>query len=161
MNFETYFKENQNLLFRIVYSYVRKRDIAEDITVETFMKVHERWDKVNTFDNPVGYLVRIGINMAKKHLLKNKFSWGVLHEDMKSDDIDPETWSLLAETNQQLEQALMALKDEERTIVLYKDLEEMKFQEIADILDMKLPTVKSLYRRAKLKLIQETEVSYA
>ena len=51
-----------------------------------------------------------------------------------------------------LEQHLMALPEEQRTIVILRDLEDLSYDEIADITGLPLGTVKSRLHRARLEL---------
>ncbi len=152
MEFEAYFKEHQTMIFRMIFSYVRKKDIAEDLTLEAFMEVFQRWNRVQGFENPVGYLVRIAINRAKKHLKTHQNFWLNLDEHEIAQEMNPERYMLLSETNQDLEDALMDIKEIERNIILLRDMENKQFDTIAEILEMKLSTVKSHYRRGKSKL---------
>lgn len=152
MDFEEFFTAHQTMTLRIVYSYVRSRDVAEDLVIESFLEVHNRWDRVLTFENPVGYLVRIAVNRAKKWLKRKKPDWLELDSETVSQAKTPESVVLLAESEKELEQALLRIKEEERVIILLRDLEKNSFDDIAGVMDMKLPTVKSHYRRGKQKL---------
>ncbi len=160
--FEHFFIEYQNVLFKVVFGYVAQREIAEDLVVETFIKIYERWKKVRRMENPAGYLVRSGINHAKTYLkLSSKQRTQDIsdHEFSKPGD-SPEMSFFLNQENNILETELLRLKEKERNIVLLKDLSRQKFQEIAHVLNMKLPTVKSIYRRAKIKLAKALEEIY-
>lgn len=158
-DFETFFKENQKTVYRIARSYVKSPDIAEDVTIEAFIKAHSQWQRVQGFENPVGYIVRIAINKAKNFLLRNKFAGmlDIFGVEIKTNRRDPEAMALLNEENSVLEAELLALKEVERTIILLKDIDGIKFDDICTALEMKLPTVKSIYRRAKLKLSMRLE----
>jgi DNA-directed RNA polymerase specialized sigma24 family protein len=139
--FENFFRTNQNTLFRIILGYVCQTEISEDLTVETFIKIFERWEKVQKMHNPTGYL----------EILENKAS---------DPGGSPEEIFFENRRNQALEAELLRLREKERNIVLLKDISGHKFGEIADILSMKLPTVKSIYRRTKIKLagiLEETD----
>lgn len=52
-------------------------------------------------------------------------------------------------------EALKSLKEEERSIILLHDAGGMKHREIAELLDMPLPTVLSKYHRAMKKLLEK------
>lgn len=166
MDFEAFFRENQKTVFRIIRSYVRERDTAQDILMETMYAVYKRWDRVKDFENKTGYTVRIGINRAKKHLIQKKVK-GVVRSfyddeehDIRSRNRDPEAAAIHNDEDGWLENEMDNLKDIEKNIIVLKDLDQKKFEEIAGFLGMKLPTVKSLYRRAKLKLSGKWEAKY-
>ena len=153
-NFEDFFKEHQNTVYRITRGYVRARDIAQDITTDSFMKVYDQWERVEQMDNPIGYLVRIAVNAAKHYLTQDKFRkmFDIFSLELKCPDKDPEARTIENCEDKELEEAIQTLDEIERSIILLKDIEEMTFVEIAQTLEKNLSTVKSLYRRAKMKL---------
>jgi RNA polymerase sigma-70 factor (ECF subfamily) len=152
--FEKFFKEHQNTLFRIIFGYVHQKEASEDLVVEAFIKIYERWNRVRSMDNPTGYLVRSGINLAKTHLKKyNRIQTLEIPENVASNPMDsPDKIYFLKQQNRDLETKLLKLNEKERNIILLKDMSGCKFIDIADHLSMKLSTVKSIYRRAKIKL---------
>jgi RNA polymerase sigma factor (sigma-70 family) len=165
-DFEAFFKENENTLYKIVRSYVRSRDTAKDIVLETMMRVYERWERVQHFDNKTGYAIRIGINMAKKFLIENRIKGFIpIFKDEDSSELfshnhTPETSFFNSEEDKWLENELNNLKEIEKNIILLKDIDKKKFEEIAEIFHQKLPTVKSHYRRGKIKLASRLEEIY-
>ena len=50
--FEGFFRQYQNALYRVIAGYVRERETAEDLTVEVFIRVFHRWKKVRRMENP-------------------------------------------------------------------------------------------------------------
>jgi RNA polymerase sigma factor (sigma-70 family) len=61
-SFEAFFTSEQTRLLRAVYLLTGNVQEAEEIVQETFMAVWERWDRVRTMDEPVGYLYRAALN---------------------------------------------------------------------------------------------------
>lgn len=165
-DFERFFSDNQNLLFRIVRRYVRKRDLAEDIVLETMFLIHQKWERVMGFENQTGYAVRIAVNKAKRHLIGTRVSRLISffkegeEPEIPSMHSNPEHKVMHKDEDDWLTVQLDKLKSHEKEIVLLKDLDHKKFEEIAVILKTKLPTVKSLYRRAKIKLSRVWEERY-
>lgn len=153
-DFESFFKENQKLAFRFAYAVLKKRDLAEDAVTDAFLRVYNKWEQVRTMDNPKGYLVRTVSNRAKTLWVRNSVVPGFseLDEESVSALGDPERKAVQSEEDKWLEKALLELKAIEREIIYLKDLDGMKFEEVAELLEMNLSTVKSHYRRAKLKL---------
>ncbi len=165
--FERFFKENENVLYRIVRGFTDSKDTAKEIVIEAMMAVYERWEKVRNFDNRTGYAVRIAINRAKKrYMLKKVRGWLVFlpDDEMLSKESpleNPETAALQSEQEEWLKRELENLRANEKRIILLKDIDKFKFEEISSILNLKLPTVKSIYRRGKVKLKERWEVKYA
>ncbi|MGA2142083.1 MAG: sigma-70 family RNA polymerase sigma factor [Brevinematales bacterium] len=164
--FESFFKNNENVLYRIVRGFTDSKDSAKEIVLEALMAVYERWEKVRTFENKTGYAVRIAVNRAKKRYLVNKVkSWLIFLPDEDLIDKEnglgsPEVSALKAEQEEWLGNELDRLRADEKRIILLKDLEKLKFEEIGSALNLKLPTVKSIYRRGKNKLKDRWEDRY-
>jgi RNA polymerase sigma-70 factor (ECF subfamily) len=165
--FERFFKDNENVLYRIVRGFTESGDLAKDIVLETMMALYERWKKVRNFENKTGYAVRIAINKAKKkYLLKKASGWLLFLPDdelisKESGANNPELIAVRGEQEEWLAREIDKLRVDERRIILYKDIDKLKFEEISILLKLKLPTVKSIYRRGKLKLAKNREAKYA
>jgi RNA polymerase sigma-70 factor (ECF subfamily) len=152
--FEEFFRTNQRLAYRIAFAILRKRDLAEDAVTDGFIRIYNKWNQVKNMDNPQGYLARTVSNRAKTLWVKNVATQNSaeLDEEAVSGYSDPETKAVNREQDKWLEKALETLKSIEREIIYLKDLDGLKFEEVASLLNMNLSTVKSHYRRAKLKL---------
>lgn len=165
--FELFFKENENILYRIIRGFTDSKDSAKDIVMEAMMIVYDRWEKVRNFNNRTGYAVRVAINKAKKNLMMRRLkSWLVFQPDEEllsnaSTLESPEDFAVYRDQEKWLAEELDNLKENEKRIILLKDMEKKKFEDISALLNMKLPTVKSIYRRGKLKLTRSWEVRYA
>jgi RNA polymerase sigma-70 factor (ECF subfamily) len=67
----------------------------------------------------------------------------------------PEAAAMTAELNRRLEQALERLDDEFRTLVVLRDVEDMTYEQIAQVLEVPVGTVKSRLHRARCALREE------
>jgi RNA polymerase sigma-70 factor (ECF subfamily) len=56
--FEEFFETEREGLFRALLLVTHDYAEAEDLMQEAFVRVWERWDRVGTLDEPVGYLFR-------------------------------------------------------------------------------------------------------
>ncbi|MBN2324031.1 MAG: sigma-70 family RNA polymerase sigma factor [Spirochaetes bacterium] len=155
--FETFFKRHQNIVYRVILGYVRECETAEDLTVEAFMKVFERWDRVRTMKSPEGYLVRTGINCAKTFLRgqRRQCDVAVTGRESGGKRDSPELLFFRNEKRREIEKALLGITQRERNVIIMKDMGGRTLAEISHMLGIKLPTVKSLYRRGKKKLVRK------
>ncbi len=155
--FETFFNRYQNSVCKVILGYVREHETAEDLTIEAFMKMFDRWERVRMMENPGGYLMRTGINLAKTFLREREKRKTVTitgRETLGRQD-SPDLLFFQNEENRVLEKGLLSLSERERNIIIMKDIAGRTFREISNELDVKLPTVKSLFRRGKIKLVHE------
>ena len=68
VDFATFFHDEYEVLLRAVYLLTGDRYEAEELAQDTFVKACERWDRVRTMDNPVGYLYRMAVNAHRSRL---------------------------------------------------------------------------------------------
>lgn len=164
--FEDFFEKNQNTIYRIIRGYTRNSEAAKDILMDVMLKLFERWERVSLFDNVTGYAVRIGINMAKRLKMMAAIKKIIPIEPYDAENgirdgkMNPEERTVMLTEYERLEDEMTRLKDIERNIILLKEMDELKFEEIARLLNLKLPTVKSHYRRGKIKLVEKLEDPY-
>jgi RNA polymerase sigma-70 factor (ECF subfamily) len=64
--FETFYDAESQTLFRRLWLVTGDRAEAEEIMQDAFLKVWERWERVGTMDDPVGYLYRTAMNLFRK-----------------------------------------------------------------------------------------------
>lgn len=139
------------MIYSTVLDILHNREDAEDITSEFFIRL---WDIADTYKPGRGHrawMITIARNMATDHLRKRS------RECLASDLPEyPEAGQASCEEQLccriSLEQAMQALKEEERQIVNLKIMGELTFREIAAILRKPQGTVAWCYRTAIRKL---------
>jgi RNA polymerase sigma-70 factor, ECF subfamily len=65
-SFEVFFVEQHVDLFGALYLITRNRCEAEEIMQDAFLNLWERWEKVSSLEDPVGYLYRTALNLFRK-----------------------------------------------------------------------------------------------
>jgi len=137
--------------------------VAEDVTAETCIKV---WKHIDSFDETkrvMPWIFTIARNTAfdffrkRKDIAFSHMAQGSEHEGDFEETISDGADSAEIVFDQKLskeylEQSLRQISLEKRTIVLLHDIEGLTFDEIAQMLDKSLNTVKSVYRRTLLGL---------
>ena len=69
----------------------------------------------------------------------------------------PDFASEMAEEEKRVHNALARLTDEHRTVLIMKDLDGMKYEEIAEVLNVPVGTIRSRIHRARAELKQYLE----
>lgn len=137
---------------------------AMDVIQEVFLSVYT---KIHTFRGHAAFsswLYRITANAAFARLNQRKRTAAVSIDDVlpmveeKSRDLFTE-WSqkpdmalFNKEARLALEEAINALPDDFRTVVILRDVQNMSNQEVAEVLNLSIPAVKSRLHRARLSL---------
>ena len=141
--------ENYSRYYRLAYSYVKNESDAMDIVQEAAYKAIYKSDTLKNEKYIGAWICRIVINEAYNILRKKqKEDYPSLEMDLSQEDCY-EDLDLL--------QAIRKLKEEEQTVIYLRYYEGKQLDEIAEITQEKLSTVKSRLYRAmnKLKLALE------
>ena len=142
MDFDVIYEQYFDKIYYKVLSIVKNPGDAEDIAQETFMSVFKNLSKFREESNIFTWIYRIAMNKMNDFYRKKKIVLE-LNEDILSLDDD-----FSAETSVLLKEKLKNLSKLEREIVIMKDIYGYKLKEIAEIKDMNISTVKSIYYKA-------------
>ena len=142
MNFDNIYEEYFDRVYYKVLSVVKNDDDAEDICQETFISVYKNLSKFREESNIYTWIYRIAINKTYDFFKKRKIEFEI-NDDVLSlpEDVNFDTKVILQEK-------LKLISDKEREIVILKDIYGYKLKEIAEMKNMNLSTVKSVYYKA-------------
>ncbi|KOY80257.1 sigma-70 family RNA polymerase sigma factor [Lysinibacillus macroides] len=158
--------EYGNELVRLAFSYVKDTEIAKDMVQNTFIKCYKNLDSFR-FDAQIKtWLYRITINQCKDYLK----SWhhkmvqvkSFIHDTAKS--ILPSTEKAVIDkyNHEEIKDTVFALPKVYREVVYLYYYDSLKTEEIAEVLEVSVNTVKTRLRRAKQRLapmIKEEELN--
>ncbi|WP_138494896.1 RNA polymerase sigma factor SigW [Paenibacillus pinistramenti] len=147
-------------VFHLAYRMLNNRHESEDIVQETFLRVYKNWDKYDENQKFSTWMYRIATNLCIDKLRKRKPSFSLDAELNDQDGTDgyslipgdnrtPESEFLLSETQQIIHQAIDGLPAKYKTIMILRYLQELSLQEIGDILNMPVTTVKTRVHRGR------------
>ena len=142
MDFDNIYEEYFDRVYYKVLSVVKNDDDAEDICQETFISVYKNLSKFREESNIYTWIYRIAINKTYDFFKKRKLEFEI-NDDVLSlpEDINFDTKVILQEK-------LKLISEKEREIVILKDIYGYKLKEIAEMKNMNLSTVKSVYYKA-------------
>lgn len=153
----------QHWVYNIAYGLLGHHEDAEDVAQDVFLSV---WQNINKFQFRSQFstwLYKIVKNKCLNLIDQRKRR---KTEPMEIDDsqpwipldnVTPEQEVIQSERNQILHQALDKLKDSYRTILILRELRQLSYEEIAEILDCTLGRVKSRLHEARKALRTELE----
>ena len=150
---EEYVIENKEKHYRIAYSYVKNVDDALDIVQEAILKAIVSLDNLKNPEYMKTWFYRILINTSLDFLRKQKKIVVVDDEFLSSYD----SGKMDEYTDIDLYRTLDELPDNYRSIVILRFFEDLKIEEIAEILNENVNTVKTrLYKsldKLRVKMI--------
>jgi RNA polymerase sigma-70 factor (ECF subfamily) len=154
-------------VFSLVYRMVRDRELAEDLTQDTFVKVLSHIDKYRSEFKFSSWLFKIGNNVAIDHLRRRQLDTvsmeGSPHAttsdlaeatsfELPTHDETPLQELEARELGSEIERAIGRLRPEYRACILLRHVEDKSYEEIAATLDLPLGTVKTYIHRARHEL---------
>ncbi len=164
----------QNRIYNTILKICANADDAAELTQEAFVKVIE---KINDFQGKSQFytwLFRIAVNLTLNYCKRNvKLGLRSLDVPAEGQDADaagalkgflcdegtPDP-ALVAENKELCQivlKGLMKLEDDQRAVVVLRDIEGMHYAEMADVLEISLGTVKSRLSRARSNLREMLE----
>lgn len=150
--FETLFREFQGDVYGWIVQVIRDPGVAEELTVETFLRVHRSRQRFDTTRNFASWARRIAVNLAISHLRRNRPEVPV---DEDSTLANFGAWqpdaALASDIQDKIRQAFAKLPPAERAVAALAYIEERSHEEIAQSLAVPKGTVKSrLFRASRL-----------
>lgn len=164
----------QSRVVNIAYGMLSDREDAYDAAQEVFVKIYKNINGFRGGSSLSTWIFRIVSNVCNDMLRKRQraavtVSLSGAQQDEDGKDIDvtddapsPDELLELDERQRAVRLAISELRAEYREIITYSDIEQLSYEEIADILKCPVGTVKSRLNRArgalKKKLLKDKEL---
>jgi RNA polymerase sigma-70 factor (ECF subfamily) len=162
--FEELVRRHQKRVFGLVNGILRRREDVEDVVQQVFMKVYislKRFDMRAAFST---WLYKITVNECWDYLRKKKVRPLAYEADLSEEQVSqldgvasaarpPEDPAQHAETKEMLDWMLAKLPDQDRELLVLKEIEGFSVQELAEILNLNVNTVKVRLFRARGRLM--------
>ncbi len=143
-----------------LYSHIRKmvvnHDDANDLLQNVFIKA---WNNLHNFRGEAKlttWLYKIAVNECINHLKKERTRHNVASNDENDsfllDNIEADTYFDGDEAQAQLQQAIASLPEKQRLVFNMRYFDEMKYEEISDILGTSVGALKASYHHAVKKI---------
>jgi len=151
----------QRKLLRLVMRLVRDPAEAEDVAQETFIKAYRALPNFRGESAFYTWLYRIGVNTAKNWLVAHGRRMPVMSEivDDESegieegvllrDDETPDRVLMSRQIGETVNAAMEALPEDLRTAISLREIEGLSYEEIAQVMDCPIGTVRSRIFRAR------------
>lgn len=163
----------QRRIFAVCVRMLRNEEEARDLTQDTLLRLVER---IDTYDGRAAlstWIIRIAMNLCFSHLRKRKLRNHASLDHATGgpdatapalrlvDDREPgaETRVQQGESRRRLLNAMERLEPDMRAVLVLRDLQDLDYQQIADVLDLPIGTVKSRLFRAREALRTRLEES--
>lgn len=140
-------------LMNVISRMLSSAEEAEDIVQETFVRVYQHRQSFNFQHCFSTWIYTICLNLARNELRKRKKFKFYEISDMQGHEAEfAVEMKLPSRLPQALDAAIKDLPEKYRTAFLLRDVQEMPYEEVAEVLGVPLGTVKSRVNRARLIL---------
>ena len=153
--FEIIVRRYQKLIYNMVYQMVKNHEQTADVTQETFMKVYRA---LGSFDHSRDFrpwILKIARNTALNALRKNRPEPSLDDTEVHiepSTNLDPSKVLEDKLSQQTLSEALKTIPENQRETFLLKYQHDLSYNEISEIMDLSISSIKSLLFRARESL---------
>lgn len=148
-------------IFNLAYRFTSNREAAEDLTQEVFVRIYRTLEQ---FDAKQGDLQNWLMRLARNLIIDDYRKRQRNPQDSHAEDVDEHAFHLHSpnrspqkdlergELSAQVQQGIDKLPSDLRTCVILRDIEELSYQEIVDLLEIPEGTVKSRINRGRIEL---------
>ena len=165
--FDRLVHRHKDNVFNLTYWFLGDYQEANDCAQETFLKAFKALKKFRGQSTFSTWLFRIAINTCKNRLKSSAYRWkkrsvsleshggstgGNPGYDIKDDSPTPADQLEKWERIKTIRSALDALPEDQKKVVILRDIQGLSYEEIAEITGLNLGTVKSRISRGRLGL---------
>ena len=155
--FEHQVKRYKDRVYGFAFHYLGTVEEAEDVTQEVFIRFWQHRMSVDE-KQPIGWLLRVTRNASIDAIRRRKTYRRTVSvdsemvENVSEIKLSPEQDAEYSDFQMHLKRALDTLAEPYRSIVIMREIEEMKYNEISEALELPLNTVKVYLHRARKML---------
>ena len=166
--FELLIKKYQRRIFHLIYRMTQDPAVVEPLAQDVFLKAYRSISSFRGSSRFYTWLYRIAVNTSLSHIKKESVgetrqrtleydlnSSAVQDDSMKSED--PEELFMRKEFFKHLIDSLRRLPEELRTAVVLREFSGMNYEEISEVMEIPLGTVRSRIIRARARLREMLE----
>jgi RNA polymerase sigma-70 factor (ECF subfamily) len=148
-------------IFNLAYRFTSNAEAAEDLTQEVFVRIYKTLDQ---FDPKQGDLTNWLMRLARNLIIDDYRKRQRNPQDSVAEDVEDHIFHLRAvggtqqnemerrELCAQVQAGINKLPSDLRVCVILRDIEELSYQEIVDLLEIPEGTVKSRINRGRIEL---------
>jgi RNA polymerase sigma-70 factor (ECF subfamily) len=154
--FEAMVMEHKDRVHNYARGILHDPEEAKDVAQECLIRLWNHRGHVEPGTGCRSWLLRSAHNLCVDRLRRRATRRETARDDDAPDPTDarpgPERLTSSVEVASRLKRALLALDHRDRSIVLLREVEGLAYEEIAELLDLKMGTLKATLHRAREKL---------
>jgi len=145
--FEIIVKKYEKMIYNLTMTKTRNRETAQDISQKCFLRVYKMLGNYKTESAFSTWIYGICQNLISDFYKKNKTIQTVCLSVL-----NPSEEIIRADKTAQIREIIYSLPGDLKDIIVLRDLKNLSYAQIAEMLDLEIDTVKSHLNRARKKL---------
>lgn len=162
--FEKLIISHEKTVYNIAYRMFNNEEDAKDIAQEVFIKIYKNLNKFDGNCKISTWIHRITVNTCIDELRKRKgketssidslidLDDGEVQKQYTDNSFNPEQSLINKEDIEDLKNAINLLSENHKTLIVLRDIQGLSYNEIAEITQISLGTIKSRISRARIQL---------
>ncbi len=158
--FDLLFLRHRHKIHGLVSRFVRREEEIDDVVQDSFIRAFRALPSFRLESAFYTWLYRIAVNTAKNHITAQKRRPNTVQSDFDELELaestdamrevaDPANEYLTGELEVAIRRALQALPDDLRNAVTFREFDGLSYEQIAEIMDCPVGTVRSRIFRAR------------
>lgn len=150
----------KNGIYNLIYQMIKNHEEAEDLVQETFIKAFNSLESYNNSFAFSTWLYKIAYNHCIDAIRKKKLKTlpldrpiqlkeGQVQHQLKDDALSPEGDYIFAEKQRLIQSSIQSLPERYRRAIVLRHQEDKSYEEISELLNIPLGTVKARIFRAR------------
>lgn len=156
--FDEVYREFAPMVYNLTLRMSGSPDRAQDLSQEVFLRVFRSLARFKGKSSLKTWMYRVTVNHCRSKLGRRQLpTEPLVDEEGREKDLvdprrDPEQRAMGGATRRELQVALLGVDTVYREALVLRDLEELTYQEIAEVLKVRLGTVRSRIARGRAQL---------
>jgi RNA polymerase sigma-70 factor (ECF subfamily) len=146
VDFSTFFAEEHRGLFKALYFVTGNRADAAELMQDAFLKLWERWDRLDRIADPTGYLFRVALNGSRVRTRAARVARRLTPVERDRDPFDE------IELREDVRRLLLDLAPRQRAALLLLDMYGYGSEEAGRIMGVRPSTVRALATQGRAVL---------
>lgn len=158
--YEALLNRYQSGIFNMIYQMIKNREETEDLVQEAFIKAFKSLESYNDSYAFSTWLYKIAFNHCIDAIRKKKLKTlpldrpiqvgeGEIKQEIRDDSRSPEGDYLFSEKKKLIRESIDSLPDRYREVIILRHQKEHSYEEISEMLNIPLGTVKARIFRAR------------
>ncbi len=150
-DFVGWYAQEHDPLVRALLVVTADSDLAADLVAEAFSRAYERWNRVQSLDNPTGWVYRVAVNLLRRRSRRQRIERTLLRRvpgSVSTVEIDsvPEIWPAIAR-----------LPSRQREAVALRYVADLSERQVAEAMGVAEGTASATLAAARRRLAADLE----